>query len=78
MHPSQVTSRKQVNVFDSLSGCQEGLTYSNNSMLYLCRVGSQLQIVCFVDGRWSHIVEAGYVQAPVLRMWENIKSLLHS
>lgn len=73
MHPSQSIARQQVTVFDEISGYREGLTYSINSMMYLYRAGAQLQILCFIDGRWSHIVEGSYDYASIMRTWHKLK-----
>lgn len=76
MHPSQAIARQQMTVFDGISGYREGLTYSINSMVYLYRSGAQLQILCFVDGRWSHIVEGGYDYTSVMKTWGKLKQKL--
>lgn len=61
-------------VFDSLSGRKEGLTYSVNSMMYLNRIGSLLQIVCHINGRRSHIVDSSYIHSNILNTWDKIRA----
>lgn len=73
-------------MFDTVSGIKQGLTfktnyvdeyenkYIKNCMMYLNRVGAQLQIVCYKNGKMSHIVCSSYVLENVMETWNNIKA----
>ena len=72
MHPSQAISRQQMQTFDAVSGRTQGLTYSENSMMYLRRRGALLMIDCYINGKHSHYPDMGYVHATVMNTWDKI------